>query len=269
MFFTFFDCLFLFIFLKGHLPYGNIFTPPHMVNIQEIKIPSLSTKIAYHEKIGGALRICVFEIKENHEGRMPAEYDAHLVTARQTLEIQHFHVNFIWNKVGLKDQRKSMPHVHTDLAKLDPSGRKIDLAHFLGPHFNLKTQKPLVRGGVLDSNAYFYYDQQETMENKVDIYKLEAEYRDKYPENKGNFIHAFMEPPYNLNLEKEIFKRGEYLLAFLDYFFDDINLLTVYAWDTDCSPIFDSGKEWWGSYFWTIYNPTKKWYIGIVASETD
>jgi hypothetical protein len=78
-----------------------------------------------------------------------------------------------------------------------------------------------------------------------------------------------MEPPYNLNLGKEIFRRGEYLLEFLEYFFCNISELTIYAWDTNCSVVFNSGKEWWGSYFWTIYNPTKKWYIGIIASETD
>lgn len=240
-----------------------------MVNIKEIKNPSLSTKLAYHEKIGGALRIGVFEINENYEGRLPTEYDAHMVTARQTLEIQNFNANFHWNKVDAKGLRKTYLPCQTDYAKLDPSGQKIDLAHFLGPHYNITTHKPLVRGGVLDVNAYFYYDQEETLENKIDIYKLEDEYRNKYPENKGYFIYALMEPPYSLQLEREIFKRGEYLLAFIDYFFDDLNQLTIYAWDTDCNPIFNSGKEWWGCYFWTIYNPTKKWYIGIVASETD
>ena len=36
-----------------------------MVNILEIKNSNLTEKIEAHEKIGGALRISVFEIKEN------------------------------------------------------------------------------------------------------------------------------------------------------------------------------------------------------------
>ncbi|WP_343784001.1 hypothetical protein [Wandonia haliotis] len=40
-------------------------------------------------------------------------------------------------------------------------------------------------------------------------------------------------------------------------------------WSTNCSPFFNAGKEWWGTFFWTIYNPEKNWYIGICGSETD
>ena len=45
-----------------------------MVNIQEIKDSDLTDNIESHEKIGGALRISVFEIKENYLGQLPDEY---------------------------------------------------------------------------------------------------------------------------------------------------------------------------------------------------
>lgn len=59
-----------------------------MVNIQEIKDSNLIDKIEAHEKIGGALRISVFEIKENYLGQLPDEYGAHLTTRNHTPTIR-------------------------------------------------------------------------------------------------------------------------------------------------------------------------------------
>ena len=38
---------------------------------------------------------------------------------------------------------------------------------------------------------------------------------------------------------------------------------------TDCSDYFDDGREWWGTYFWTIYSPQNGLYTGIMGSATD
>ncbi len=242
-----------------------------MVNIQEIQEKELSDRIIDHEKKGGALRICVFKISENYLGELPDEYLAHLVTARQTLEKQNYEWNFHLNKVAGKGQYRNFKFATIDYEKLDSSGQKIDLIHFLGPHFDIEKHKPIVRGqlGNETLNSYFYYDTEESPVNKVDMNKLDADFRKLYTENKGWFICTLMEPPYNMRLRKEILKRGEYVLDFLEYFFGDLSKLIIYSWNTDCSVVFDAGKEWWGSYFWTVYNPTKQWYIGIIASETD
>jgi hypothetical protein len=242
-----------------------------MVNIQEIQEKELLDRIIDHEKKGGALRICVFKISENYLGELSDEYLAHLVTARQTLEKQNYEWNFHFNKVAGKGQYRNFKFATIDYEKLDSSGHKIDLIHFLGPHFDIEKYKPIVRGqlGNETLNSYFYYDTEESPVNKVDMNKLDADFRKLYRENKGCFIYTLMEPPYNMRLGKEILKRGEYVLDFLEYFFGDLSKLIIYSWNTDCSVVFDAGKEWWGSYFWTVYNPTKQWYIGIIASETD
>lgn len=242
-----------------------------MVNIFEIKDSHLTDQIEAHEKIGGALRTSVFEIKPNYLGQFPDEYNAHLTTARQTLEKQNFEWNFHFNKVATKNRRDRFAYAQTDFDKLDSSGQKIDVARFLGPHFDLHKMKPLFRGQTANDtpNAYFYYDQDELPENKIDINAINDAYRKVHQESEGNFIHALMEPPYSLSLGKDIYLRGKYILEFLDYFFSDLTQLTIYTWDTTCSVVFDAGNEWWGSYFWTIHNPAKNWYIGIIASETD
>jgi len=242
-----------------------------VVNIQEIQEKELSDRIIGHEVNGGALRVCVFKISENFLGKLPDEYSAHLATARQTLEKQNYEWNLHFNRVAGKGQFTNFKSAKTDYEKLDSSGQKIDLLHFLGPHFDIEKYKPIIRGQLSNEtlNSYFYYDTEESPANKVDMNKLDADFRKLYPENRGWFIHTMMEPPYNMKLGKEIRKRGEYVLDFLEYFFGNLSKLTIYSWNTDCSVVFDAGKEWWGSYFWTVYNPTKQWYIGIIASETD
>jgi hypothetical protein len=242
-----------------------------MVNIIEVTDEELLNRINDHNTIGGALRISVFEIKENYLEQLPNEYTAHLITARQTLEKENYKYNVHFNKVAEKGQRKAIPFAKTDYDQLDTSGKKMKLEHFLGPHFDLQNHKPLIRGQLSNEtlNAYFYYDQEEKLSNKIEFNKIIEDFWHLYPDELGYFIHALIEPPYGISLGKEIRKRGEYVLDFLDYFFSNLHEMVIYAWDTNCSCIFDPGNEWWGSYFWTVYNPAKKWYIGIIASETD
>lgn len=243
-----------------------------MVNIQEIESEEIKKRIADFDNKGGVLRMSVFKIGKNYVGELPAdEYAAHLIVARQTVEKFNYEANLHWNKVAARNSRNNYPFLKTDFDLLDNSGVKINLEHFLGPYFDLEEQKPLMRGKLRNDtlNAYFPFDSEETLANKVDINSRREIYRKKYPENKGSFIYAFMEPPYSIRLGKDIKQRGEYLLDFMNFFFDDLNTIEVYAWNTDCSKIFDAGKEWWGSYFWTVYNPVKNRYIGILASETD
>lgn len=257
--------------ILANCTFETIYSIFAMVNIEEIIDQELQSRIEEHERLGGALRISVFEIKENYKGEMPGEYDAHLAAARQALEQQNYECNSHFNKVAAKNERNKIPYAKTDFDKLDSSGQNLKLYHFLGPHFDLKSKKPLIRGRLTNAtlNSYFYYDQEETVANKVDMFKAVNEFQELDPENQGNFMHALMEPPYSLRLDKEISKRGEYVLSFFDYFFGDLDAITIYAWNTDCSFVFESGKEWWGSYFWTVYNPAKNWYVAIIASETD
>lgn len=70
-------------------------------------------------------------------------------------------------------------------------------------------------------------------------------------------------------ITKSNFEKGNFFLDFCRLLFTDISQIEVYKWSTDSSNYFDEGKKWWGSFFWTVYNPCRYWYIGIIASTTD
>ena len=86
--------------------------------------------------------------------------------------------------------------------------------------------------------------------------------------SKG-FTNVFLNPPYHTTFGDTISDVGEYFLSFTKLILGELESMAVYSWSTTCSPLFDAGREWWGAYFWTVYNPEKGVFIGIVGSETD
>ena len=85
--------------------------------------------------------------------------------------------------------------------------------------------------------------------------------------DQTTYPYAVLHPPYNLRgTEPEQLALLERLCRAL---FGDLETLEIYEWPTDCSNYFDAGKEWWGTFFWTVYSPTYDWYICILASTTD
>jgi len=205
-----------------------------MADIREVIENSLQLKIDEHTQLGGALRISVYEIHPDYMGSLPKEYEAHLITARQTLERQNYEWNLNGNKAASINRRNSWPYAITDFDILDNSGQRIELKQFLGSYLEPETNK-------LNLN----------------------------PKIREGFIRVLTEPPFSMKFSHETVEKEEYVLGFLKYFFNDINRIVIYSWSADCSVVFNSGKEWWGIYFWTIYNPVKQWYIGITASQTD
>lgn len=100
-----------------------------------------------------------------------------------------------------------------------------------------------------------------------------------------DLAYVLLEPPYGLNLKfyhnygtPEYYdeKRREYSAIyemFLNYFIllseykkDD---LIIYSWSDDWSNFFDAGKDWWGTYYCTVYNKQNNTIIVLGASETD
>ena len=50
---------------------------------------------------------------------------------------------------------------------------------------------------------------------------------------------------------------------------DHVFRIKILEWSTDWSNFFDAGREWWGTFCWTIEDPLRKWTTAILASATD
>ncbi len=97
--------------------------------------------------------------------------------------------------------------------------------------------------------------------------------------------HAILEPPYNIKIEidAELNSKDYYAIKTKKYteiyrlFLDDFLLFSefqqsdfvIYRWSDDWSNFFEAGKEWWGTYFWTVYNRKNNTIMVFGASETD
>ena len=147
-----------------------------------------------------------------------------------------------------------------DFNILKDSGKEISVQDFMGWQYEEVSGRIILSGGKL-RNQYFYYDNKEVPEKAVAMTEEDRE--------KIGFVYAFLDPPYSFMCGKTIFEKGNFFLDFCRLLFTDISQIEVYKWSTDSSNYFDAGKEWWGAFFWTVYNPYWNRYIGILASTTD
>ena len=140
----------------------------------------------------------------------------------------------------------------------EPSGEKISLETFLGPFYDFSTgsilpfqdseQKPLkwlYGRGLEDGDASIY-----------------------------GFVDALLNPPYGLRIEDR--DRIKVVHFFLEYFLKiDIENgtlnepLFIVEWSKDWSNYFDPGKDWWGTFFWTIFLRYTREFVIVGASTTD
>lgn len=238
------------------------------------KITSQETlaSIQDFENRGGVLLFQLYQSKDHDEpGPFSHSYQNHLLVAQQTLETAQGETQAHFDD-NEEDTRPSAAHRMTiDMEALHGSGKKMEVRHFLGPYYDLEQDKPLVRGLQANDtmNSYFFYDEAETPDNIVDLSERREGFDWEAAGAGPGFVYAFMEPPYTLEAGETILERGKYLMGFMDHYFGKKEGLEVFSWSTDCAPFFDAGKEWWGTFFWTVYCPEKDWYIGILGSSTD
>lgn len=239
-----------------------------MSSTEQITTPEIKEYLTRFDDLGGVIDFKFFNISN-----ASSDLDRHLQVANRTLELLGQDNDHCFNKVAqqLGTSRDayfkvvSKPILPNKVTPLTPED-------FFGPYFNFKEQRPILletKGkpfqNVTVFNDYYYYDDTETPDNIVSVKQ----------NNNSDFVtqaytDAFLKPPYPFGkIGMTNFDKGKLFLEFNQFLFDDITKITVYSWQTDCSNYFDDGKEWWGSFFWTVYNPAKKWHIGIAASTTD
>jgi hypothetical protein len=131
--------------------------------------------------------------------------------------------------------------IHVYPEKLE--GREIGVAEFLGPCFDSATQA--IRAPV-------GYEPPEC----------------DFAQPDAGYAYAFGAPPYGLLIAAE--ERPALFADMNALAFGGIgDGLQVYRWSDEVSNYFSAGREWWGCYFWTVYNAEKQLLAGIAGSTTD
>lgn len=212
---------------------------------------------------GGSLRFYVWQLREENEIKQEqTTCNIHKVVARQTIEKLNYETAKRWNSVVSEYKRSEYPILQIDYDKLDESGIKLSTDDFLGYEYDWINNQPIFKGKKNGKQWYFDFDKYEYDEPKTKL-------KEKGIEHNSGYIQAFFFPPHGMKLgdnEKEALK---FFNDFSNKFFDSYKELEIFTWSVDCTHFFEIGKEWWGCYFWTVYNPIKNIYIGILGSDSD
>ena len=141
-------------------------------------------------------------------------------------------------------KRSDFFQVEIDHDKLD--GERISLQEFLGFYYDLEKQKCALRG------------QTSHLLNNV----LNDNTQD------SGYVYAFFDPPYTIRGSMEE-KSGMFRDIEMLFFGKFDSQAQIWKWSDSCSNYFDSGNEWWGSYFYTYAPSDSEVILSIVASTTD
>ena len=224
-----------------------------------IEIPKFIEKYKAYELAGGMIVFRIFQLDTEQED---TPYQKHLAVAQQTLISVAEKANTRLDRIAAKSKinHKKLFTMDYDFGVLKDSGKEISVQDFMGWQYEEVSGRIILSGGKLH-NRYFYYDDKEVPEKAVPMAEEDLK--------KEAFTYAFFQPPYSFMITKSNFEKGNFFLDFCRLLFTDISQIEVYKWSTDSSNYFDEGKKGRGSFFWTVYNPCRDWYIGIIASETD
>ena len=237
-----------------------------MISAEQINTPDITESLSKFDNLGGIIDFKFFKILGAN-----SDMEAHLLTAQRTLELLGKDNDEYFNRLAqsLGTDRDKYFKVSANQILMN-TGTQITPEQFFGPYFNFKEERPILLGktgrslqGITVFSEYYNYDEVENKENIVIVHQNNISYKTQ------GYTDAFLSPPHYFAGNVSNFEIGKLFLEFNQFFFDDIHRVTVYSWATDCSNYFEAGKEWWGSFFWTVYNPVKDWYIGIAASTTD
>lgn len=224
-----------------------------------IEIPKFIEKYKAFEREGG---IIDFRISQLNTEQEDTPYQKHLAVAQQTLISVAEQVNMYLDCMvaKLKKNRRELFTMDYDFGVLEDSGKEISVQDFMGWQYEEVSGRIILSGGKLH-NRYFYYDDKEVPEKAVAMTEEDLK--------KEAFAYAFFQPPYSFMITKSNFEKGIFFLDFCRLLFTDILQIEVCKWSTNSSNYFDEGKDWWGSFFWMVYNPCRDRYIGILAATTD
>ncbi|MEM0997891.1 MAG: hypothetical protein AAGN35_12450 [Bacteroidota bacterium] len=126
-------------------------------------------------------------------------------------------------------------------------------------------------------------------ERRVQLFGYGSNYTSRYEEDEAapkGLVSAMFNPPYGFRvpgLAADLPWTAENATAlaqaqtvFLHRFLAAFNIQlqgtprpSIYAWSDNWSNFFDAGKEWWGTYYWTLIHHEESRATVIGASSTD
>lgn len=140
-------------------------------------------------------------------------------------------------------------------------GEPVDKADFLGPYCDLAGRRLLMRGTTKNHfHDLFWCGDAETPRNRVP-----PPVRTHW---NGSLADAYLDPPYGLSGPPA--ERNAAFFDALDLLFDGLRGdCTIRRWSDASSNYFDDGRDWWGTYFWTVHAAGTDRIVGLAASATD
>lgn len=150
-------------------------------------------------------------------------------------------------------------------------GERITREDFLGVNYP-RLERGLLRDASTDGTTGALATVRETgsgcVEGSVDSSKSGASFLIQ------GYADAFARPPYSLKeavtIDGTPYTVGELFAAINSALLGGLTEATVYfRWPVDWSNYFDSGKEWWGAFLWTVSQPGSARIVTIVAESSD
>lgn len=226
-----------------------------------IENPEFSILMARWKTLGVVLE-CVPFVLEGADG---CARDVHRTAALSTLECVKERYDAYWDEISTLPrfadrERGAFPRMEIDVEALG-EGEPVGKSEFLGPGCDLVGRRLLVRGKTQDHRSdMFWSGDKETLENRVIL-----------PEGwqwHGTLSHAYLDPPYPLSGTPE--EQSAAFFGWIDMLFDGFDGdCIIFRWSDAASNYFEDGRDWWGTYFWTIHAKGVDRIVGLVASTSD
>ncbi len=225
-----------------------------IMNLKENEYtPQLQDIFTSYKSIGVVLNICVLNFDEIVNTEKDLQKSA-------IFGMQIFAKRYLERLIAMNPDSDVSQYFQIKIDEnIEPKGTKIGYREFLGTGFDFENRRV---------NLFDY------SENSKSSGVFEG------------LAHALLDPPYKINLGmrdqklsveygiEEQKRMTEFLLQFLEQIllikeFSGFEKLEIYSWSDDWSNYFNAGKEWWGTFFWTILNRKQKTITVIGGSSTD
>lgn len=214
--------------------------------LSEIKYTSEQSKfLQYLAEIGGVLQTVILKI----DGLPDDVYSISKMAAKKGMEI-------------LAVEAKDRGYLNTwSIVKEDLVGTEINFKDFIGEGYDFENRK---------MNLFSYNYDAKVIYSEVErgfAKALLVPPHSLHSKNQAEFASIAYEEIENLFLTETLESYLKIILQAHNNF--NPNDLKIISWSDNWSTYFNDGKEWWGTFCWTVYDSRNNTVVFIAASSTD